>query len=93
MRKKFRKIRAKCMAWARFARILRTLRENQTEITKIKSMMPDGKLAHFTLIGGSAGVHQQYLNFYSTRLLDQGNESFPRYSRKLSQKTLSKLNI
>lgn len=45
-------------------------RDNQQEVVKIKSMMPNGKLAHFTLIGGSAGVHQEYLNFYSTMIKD-----------------------
>ena len=45
-------------------------RENKAEVDKIKSFMPDGKLPHWSLVGGSSGLHQEYMKFYSQRMQD-----------------------
>jgi serine/threonine-protein phosphatase 2B catalytic subunit len=50
--KKWRELRAKMRAWARFLRILRVLRENAKEIALLKAKYPGGKLPHWTLVGG-----------------------------------------
>ena len=52
-------------------------RDNNEEIVRIKALMPNRKLPHWSLIGGSSGVHQQYLKFYKSTVLDSKNEGFP----------------
>jgi hypothetical protein len=68
-------------------------RENKEEIFQIKKMMPGGKLPLFCLIGGSSGVHLQYVKFYKRVAQDRPNERWPHNSPALSPTTLRKLNL
>jgi len=70
MRKKWRDMRAKMWAWARFYRILLVLRNNKTEIESIKKKTHDGKLPHWSLVGGKTSVHANWMNFYVKKYFD-----------------------
>jgi len=69
--KRMRVLRCKIVAVARFSRMILVLRKCEKEITKIKTMTKSGKLPLMTLIGGSSGVHQQYLKFYQMQTDDK----------------------
>jgi hypothetical protein len=56
-------------------------------------MLPNGKMSPGTLMGGGTGIQAEYQKFYSKKESDSKNEAFPLLSRRLSQKTLLKLNI
>lgn len=92
LQKRWRFMRAKMRAWARFNRILRILRVNKKEIDAMKAKFPKGKLPHWTLIGGRFSLNQNYMNFYVKKHYDQSNESFPIGSSRLSSVTLQKIN-
>lgn len=85
-------MRAKMRAWARFNRILRILKVNKQEIEKMKTKFPNGKLPHWTLIGGRFSLNNNLANFYVKKFYDEKNESFPIGSPKLSNVTLQKIN-
>lgn len=70
LKKKWRDMRAKMQVWARFNRILKVLRDNKPEIVAIKSRMPDGKLPHWSLIGGKTSVHANFMNYYVKKHYD-----------------------
>ena len=64
-------MRAKIRAWARFYRILRILRENATEIKLLKSKTSNGKLPHWTLLGGRYSLNNNQVNYYVKKHFDQ----------------------
>ena len=66
-------------------------RTNAVEIQEIKDSRPDHKLPFGTLVGGSEQVHAMVAKFHRARISDSHNESMPRNSRRLSQKTKSLL--
>lgn len=66
---------------------------NQEEILAIKKMTPDHKLPMFTLMGGSDAIHAEWQKFHAAKISDYKNEGFPKNSRRLSMKTMSKLNL
>jgi len=86
-------LRAKVKVVARMNRIFKTLRSNQEEILAIKKMTPDNKLPLYTLMGGSNAIHAEWQKFHTQKISDYKNEGFPTNSRRLSTKTMNKLNM
>ncbi len=85
------RIRAKILAIGRMNKMLKTLRDNQEKIVKIKESVPNKKMPMGTLIS-SETVEKAFITFHERRNSD-ASDGFPLRSRRLSLKTREMLNL
>ena len=85
---KYSGIKTKVMGIARMNLVLKKMRVNRDEITKIKQLAPNHKAPVGMILGGKDVINSALMQFHKTKETDAESEAFPVRSRRLSTKTL-----